>query len=44
MMSSESQLGLGWNFMFTGATALLIPTYRPAEKARVQGINDLIEL
>ena len=35
-------LGLGWNFMFTGATALLTSTYRPAEKARVQGINDLI--
>jgi len=35
-------LGLGWNFMFTGATALLTTTYRPAEKARVQGVNDLI--
>jgi predicted MFS family arabinose efflux permease len=34
-------LGLGWNFMFIGATALLTSTYRPAEKARVQGINDL---
>lgn len=34
-------LGIGWNFMFTGATALLTTTYRPAEKARVQGINDL---
>jgi len=34
-------LGIGWNFMFTGATALLTTTYRPAEKARVQGVNDL---
>jgi len=34
-------LGIGWNFMFTGATAMLTSTYRPAEKARVQGINDL---
>jgi len=34
-------LGVGWNFMFTGATALLTTAYRPAEKARVQGINDL---
>ena len=34
-------LGLGWNFMFTGATTLLTQTYTPAEKARVQGINDL---
>jgi len=34
-------LGLGWNFMFTGATALLTTTYHAAEKARVQGVNDL---
>ena len=34
-------LGVGWNFMFTGATALLTSVYRPVEKARVQGINDL---
>lgn len=34
-------LGLGWNFMFTGATTLLTSTYTPAEKAKVQGVNDL---
>ena len=34
-------LGLGWNFMFTGATTLLTTTYAPAEKAKVQGVNDL---
>jgi predicted MFS family arabinose efflux permease len=34
-------LGVGWNFMFTGATTLLTTTYRPAEKAKVQGVNDL---
>ena len=34
-------LGVGWNFMFTGATALLTSTYRSTEKARVQGVNDL---
>lgn len=34
-------LGLGWNFMFTSATTLLTSTYRPAEKAKVQGANDL---
>jgi predicted MFS family arabinose efflux permease len=34
-------LGLGWNFMFTGATTMLTSTYRPSEKAKVQGINDL---
>jgi predicted MFS family arabinose efflux permease len=34
-------LGLGWNFMFTSATTLLTGAYRPAEKAKVQGANDL---
>jgi predicted MFS family arabinose efflux permease len=34
-------LGIGWNFMYTGGTSLLTESYRPAEKARVQGINDL---
>jgi MFS family permease len=34
-------LGLGWNFLYTGATTLLTTTYTPAEKAKVQGINDL---
>jgi MFS family permease len=35
-------LGLGWNFLFTGATTLLTTTYAPAEKAKVQGVNDLV--
>ena len=35
-------LGLGWNFMYTGATTLLTEAYAPAEKAKVQGANDLI--
>jgi MFS family permease len=34
-------LGLGWNFMFTGATTLLTTAYEPAEKAKAQGVNDL---
>lgn len=34
-------VGLGWNFMFVGATALLTTTYRPTERAKVQGVNDL---
>lgn len=33
-------VGLGWNFMFTGGTTLLLQTYSPAEKAKVQGVND----
>ncbi|MGZ8981215.1 MAG: MFS transporter [Burkholderiaceae bacterium] len=34
-------LGIGWNFMFVGATTLLTTTYTVAEKAKVQGVNDL---
>ena len=33
-------LGVGWNFMFVGATTLLTECYRPQEKAKVQGLND----
>ena len=35
-------LGVGWNFMFIAATALLTETYHPAEKAKAQGLNDLL--
>ena len=35
-------LGLGWNFGFIGATALLTRATRPEERSRVQGINDLV--
>jgi len=35
-------LGVGWNFLFTGATTLLTEIYTAAEKAKVQGINDLL--
>ncbi len=35
-------LGIGWNFMFIGATTLLHEVWRPAEKGRVQGINDTL--
>lgn len=37
-----SLLGLGWNFLFVGATTLLTTTYRPSEKAKVQALNDLL--
>ena len=33
-------VGIGWNFMFTGGTTLLLQSYTPAEKAKTQGIND----
>src|SRR6185436_4752465 len=29
-------LGLGWNFLYVGGTALLTQAYRPIERARVQ--------
>jgi MFS family permease len=35
-------LGIGWNFGFIGATAMLTETYRPEEQARVQGLNDFL--
>lgn len=30
-------LGLGWNFLFTGGTALALTAYRPEEKDKAQG-------
>ena len=35
-------LGLGWNFGFIGATAMLAAEHTPQEQGRVQGLNDLI--
>lgn len=35
-------LGMGWNFGFIGATAMLTRAHSPAERGRVQGMNDLI--
>lgn len=34
-------LGLGWNFGFIGATAMVTDTYRPSEKNKVQGFHDV---
>ncbi len=34
--------GIGWNFLYVGATALLTETYRPAEMAKVQAANDFL--
>ncbi|WP_043831087.1 MFS transporter [Muricoccus aerilatus] len=35
-------LGVGWNFMFTGATTLLAEAHTPAERVRAQTANDFI--
>lgn len=34
---SLTLLGVGWNFLFTGATTLALTAYRPEEKDRAQG-------
>jgi len=35
-------LGIGWNFLFIGATQLLTETYAPGEKAKTQALNDFL--
>jgi MFS family permease len=34
--------GVGWNFMFIGATTLVTTTYRPSERGRAQALNDFL--
>lgn len=40
--SAHILLGIGWNFAYIGGTALLTETYSPAEKAKVQAVNDFV--
>ena len=35
-------LGIGWNFAYIGATAMVTDCHRPSERAKVQGLNDFI--
>lgn len=35
-------LGIGWNFLFIGGTTLLTESYRPEERAKVQGVGDFL--
>ena len=35
-------LGVGWNFLFIGATTLLTRTYHAEEKGKVQALNDFL--
>jgi MFS family permease len=35
-------LGVGWNFLFVGATTLLTQTYAAEEKGKVQALNDFL--
>ena len=35
-------LGVGWNFGFLGASALVLECHRPEERTRVQSLNDFL--
>ena len=35
-------LGIGWNFLFISGTSLLVTIYKPEEKFKAQGLNDLV--
>jgi MFS family permease len=35
-------LGIGWNFAFVGATALVTQCHRPNERNKVQAVNDFL--
>lgn len=35
-------LGIGWNFGFVGATAMVTDCYKPQERTRVQAMNDFL--
>ena len=39
---SMVMVGVGWCFLFVGGTTLLTEAYAPAEKAKTQGVNDLL--
>jgi len=34
--------GIGWNFLFIGATTLLTSCYRPSERGKTQAFNDFL--
>jgi MFS family permease len=35
-------LGVGWNFGFVGASAMVLETHRPEERTKVQAFNDFL--
>ncbi|KPF96559.1 MFS transporter [Rhodopseudomonas sp. AAP120] len=35
-------IGVGWNFAFVGASALVLETHQPSEKNKVQALNDFL--
>ncbi|WP_051019204.1 MFS transporter [Pusillimonas noertemannii] len=40
-VASRIAFGVGWNFVFVGSAVLLSTTHAPAERGKVQGVNDL---
>ncbi|MBR1228174.1 MULTISPECIES: MFS transporter [unclassified Bradyrhizobium] len=34
--------GVGWNFLFVGATTVVTTCYRPSERGKTQALNDLL--
>ncbi|MEJ1297698.1 MAG: MFS transporter [Candidatus Sedimenticola sp. (ex Thyasira tokunagai)] len=40
--SALFMLGIGWNFLFVGATTMLTETYQPYESAKSLALNDFI--
>ena len=34
--------GIGWNFLFIGATTLVTTCYRPSERGKAQALNDFL--
>ena len=41
-MTALVLLGLGWNFGFVGASAMVLESHRPEERTRVQAFNDFL--
>lgn len=41
-LSSLVLLGLGWNFLYIGGSTLVTEAYRPEERARTLGLNELL--
>lgn len=40
--SALALLGVGWNFLYIGATTLLSTSHRSSERGKVQGLNDML--
>jgi MFS family permease len=41
-MAALVLLGAGWNFLYVGGTTLMTEAYRPNERAKTQGMNEIL--